>query len=76
VGYAPASTAGAAFSKSMASADARIKLAQQLTTRCAAGQVSEAVLSNSKPLNTQRSPAGGHYVQIGIQPSNLRLNCK
>jgi len=76
VGYAPASTAGAGFTKSMAQADARIKLSQHLKTSCAASRISEAVLNSSRPLNTQRSPTGGQYVQIGIQPSNLRLNCQ
>ncbi|MBC8209423.1 MAG: LPP20 family lipoprotein [Gammaproteobacteria bacterium] len=76
VGYAPASSAGAAFAKSMAQADARVKLAQRLKTQCAVGQISEALLNNSKLMNTQRSPSGGQYAQVGIRPADLQLRCK
>ena len=76
VGYAQGSAIGAAFTKKMALADARVKLAQRLKGQCGVRYVSDAMLVNSRPLNTLRSPQGGHYVQLGIRPADLRLDCR
>ncbi len=76
VGFAQSSAAGVAFTKKMAMARARVKLAQSLKARCSVSDVKDVMLMNSQLLNTQLSPKEGLYVQIGIRPADLRLVCE
>jgi succinate dehydrogenase/fumarate reductase flavoprotein subunit len=75
VGYASRSTAGFSFSRSMAVADARIKLGQRLRGQCGKAGMSHAILENSRVLNLQRSPSGGFYARVGVRASDLSRAC-
>jgi|GEM_PF-3566607 len=75
VGYASRSQAGFSFSRNMAVADARIKLAQRLRGQCGKEGLSDAILRNSRVLNLQRSPSGGFYARLGVRASDLSRAC-
>ncbi len=76
VGFAESSSAGASFTKKMALAQARVKLAQSLKAHCGLNHVTDVMLVNSTLLNSQLSPKDGLYVQIQMKPSDFQLNCQ
>ncbi len=76
VGYAPRSAAGDGFSRQMAIADARVRLGKRLQGQCGRANITEAMLLDSRVQKMQRSPRGGYYVEVGVHPSGLRLDCR
>lgn len=75
-GYAPPSAAGIMFTRQMALADARVRLAQRLVGRCGLRNSSTAVIERSRLLKSQPSPRGGYYVQLGLRAEDLLAGCR
>ena len=76
LGVEPTSASGVSFSRNMAIANARINLAKRVQAQCNIGEFREVVLKNSRLLNTQTSPRGTQYAQVGIRPVDLRFSCR
>ena len=76
LGVEPTSASGVSFSRNMAIANARINLAKRVHAQCNMGEFREVVLKNSRLLNTQTSPRGTQYAQVGIRPVDLRFSCR